>query len=191
MVEPPHQQEFAMPRFRFPVDSGLAPAGTPPTAAAVLARLDALGLPHPGVEARVNGEAVTLAGQVADGALHERLVLAVGNLHGIGLVDDRLATAETRGLLDSLGSFARLPAGSAGTAPAAEAVHAARPEPSERFGAGGSLFHTVGPAETLASIAERHYGDAAAARGIIEANRPMLESAQAVAPGIVLRLPPK
>jgi nucleoid-associated protein YgaU len=190
MVEPAHRQEFAMPRYRFPVDAGLASAGTPPTAAAVLARLDALGLPHPGVEVQVAGDAVRLTGQVPDGATRERLVLAAGNLRGIGLVDDQLTTAETPGLLDTLGSFARLPPGSAGTAPAAEAVHEARTEPGERFGAGGSLFHTVAPGETLESIAERHYGDAAAARSILEANLPMLGEAQAVAPGIVLRLPP-
>jgi hypothetical protein len=180
-----------MSRFRFPVDAGLASAGTPPNVAAVLARLDALGLPHPGIEARVAGGTVTLTGPVADGATQERLVLAAGNLRGIGLVDDRLSNAETPGLLDSLGSFARLPPGSASTAPAAETVHEARPESSERFGAGGSLFHTVGPQETLETIAERHYGDAAAARGILEANLPVLASAQAVAPGIVLRLPPQ
>jgi nucleoid-associated protein YgaU len=180
-----------MSRFRFPIESGFASAGTPPTAAAVLARLDALGLPHPGVEVRVAGDAVVLTGPVADGATQEQLVLAVGNLRGIGLVDDRLTSASTPGLLDSLGSFARLPAGSADIAAAAETVHAAWAEPGKSFGAAGSLFHTVAPEETLESIAERYYGHAAAARHILKANESMLEAAPAVVPGLVLRLPPR
>ncbi|WP_149536914.1 LysM peptidoglycan-binding domain-containing protein [Siccirubricoccus phaeus] len=180
-----------MPLYRFPTESGYGPAASRPAASAVLARFDVLGLPRQGVSVRLEGEKLVLEGEVEDGATQERLVLAAGNLPGIAVVEDRLTPRHRPGLLASLGSFAQLPAGSASTAAAAEAVHAAQPEPEERFGGGGSLFHTVAPGETLESIAARHYGDARRAAAILEANQPMLQRASAVRAGLVLRLPEK
>ncbi|MCO6417450.1 LysM peptidoglycan-binding domain-containing protein [Siccirubricoccus sp. KC 17139] len=178
-----------MPRYLFPAEAGIGPAGALPSTEAVLARFAALGLPHQGISARLKGDCLTLEGEVADGEARERLVLAAGNMPGIAAVDDRLAPRHTPSLLESLGSFARLPAGSASTAAAEETVHAAQPEPGERFGAGGSLFHTVAPGETLEAIAARHYGDARRAVAILEANQPMLSGPDAVRPGVVLRVP--
>jgi nucleoid-associated protein YgaU len=183
-----------MTTYHFPADAGASlpsedPAGAP---AAIAAHLDRLGLPHDAVRITRRGEAVRLEGGVPDAATRERILLAVGNLRGIGRVEDRLVVDQPApGLLDGLGAFGRLPAGAANLAAARDALHHAEPEAGTVFGPGGSLLHTVQPGESLAEIAARHYGDAPDAEArILEANAPVLRDAAAAQPGLVLRLPP-
>jgi nucleoid-associated protein YgaU len=181
-----------MTTYHFPAEAGAAIAAGVPDPSAIAAHLDRLGLPHGGVRITRRGEAgARLEGSVPDPPTRERLLLAVGNLRGIARVEDRLTVAEPpRGLLDGLGAFGRLPAGSASLAGTRDALRHAEPEPDTVFGPGGSLLHTVQPGETLASIAARHYGAMPAAEGrILEANAPVLAGEAAVRPGIVLRLP--
>jgi nucleoid-associated protein YgaU len=180
-----------MTTYHFPIEAGTATAGGQPTAHAITEVLNRFGLPAAGLQIGCRGSAVTLEGSVPDDATRERVVLAVGNLQGIEQVDDRLTVAKPTGLLDTLGSFARLPAGAASAEAAETAVHRAAPEPGTVFGPAGSLLHTVQPGETLADIASRHYGGPGETRRILEANAPILAAAEALRPGMVLRLPPR
>lgn len=180
-----------MPVYRFPAEAGQSLENGPPTAPAIAERLDRLGLARGELRVSRHGDAATLEGLVPDGATRERILLAVGNLAGIARVDDRLTVAERRGLMDALSGFAHLPAGSASTEAAGHAVHRAVPEPETGFGPGGSMFHTVQAGETLAAIAQRHYGDTAAAGWILESNAPVLPDEGSLKPGLVLRLPPR
>ncbi len=174
-----------MPHYHFPADAGTSlPEG--PTPAAIAARLQQLGLPA--VQVFLQGETAVLAGAVPDTATETRLVLAVGNIAGIALVDDQLSASARPSLLEGLGAFARLPAGAAGTEAAEQTVHAAQPEPHEAFGPDGSLFHRVQSGESFARIAERHYGNAAEARRIEEANA-FLHLGASPGAGVVVRVP--
>jgi nucleoid-associated protein YgaU len=134
------------------------------------------------------GNLAILDGQVPDGDTREKLVLAIGNLRGIEEVEDRLTVAHTPGLLESLGSFAHLPAGAIRMQAAEHAMHSAQPEPGTVFGPGGSLFHTVQPGESLAELARRHLGEANEAPLLMAANAPMLPPGEPP-PGWVLRIP--
>ncbi|NOG69316.1 BON domain-containing protein [Roseicella sp. DB1501] len=181
-----------MPTYRFPAEAGLALEGGVLSADAIGNRLNSLGLTREGVTISRHDDAVTLEGRLPDEATRERVLLAVGNLQGIARVDDRMTVARDRGgLLDAIGSFARLPSGSANIEAAERAVHAAKPDPDARFGPGGSILHVVQPGETLEAIAARHYHDTAAAGWILESNDPVLTDAAALRPGMVLRLPPR
>ncbi|MFC7476814.1 BON domain-containing protein [Dankookia sp. GCM10030260] len=181
-----------MPTYRFPAEAGLALDGGAPTAAAISDRLAELGLTRQGVMITRHDDAATLEGQVPDEATRERVLLVVGNLQGIARVEDRLTVARGSGLLDTLGGFARLPAGSASTEAAERAVHRAVPDPGDTgYGPGGSILHLVQPGETLEGIAARHYHDTAGAGWLLECNAAVLSGAGALRPGMVLRVPPR
>lgn len=180
-----------MPTYRFPAEAGLALAGGAPSADAISGRLDELGLPRQGVTVTRHDDAARLEGSVPDDTTRERILLAVGNLQGIARVEDRLTVARSSGLMDTLGAFARLPAGSANTEAAERTVHRAAPETDTGFGPGGSVLYVVQPGETLEAIAGRHYHDTSAAGWILESNAPVLADASALKPGMVLRLPPR
>lgn len=172
--------------------SGHGGAYSAPTPEALSNELKRLGLPADGVSMRVEGDTVHLSGQVPDAETREKIVLAVGNVEGVGKVDDGgLQGGEQAGsLAGAIGGMANLPAGAAGTSSAGGAVHAASPQPVEQ-GPGGSMFYTVQKGDTLSAIAKKHYGDANAYNGIFEANRPMLEHPDRIYPGQVLRIPPR
>jgi nucleoid-associated protein YgaU len=183
-------RERVMPVYRFNADIGTKLPGGAPTAPAILSELDRLGLRHVGVQVARQGNLALLEGEVPDPEMRERLVLAIGNLRGIGEVEDRLTVAHRPGLLDSLGSFAQVPAGSVRMQAAETAMNKAEPEPGTVFGPGGSLFHTVQPGESLAELARRHYGDATQLPVLMAANAPMLPPGEPP-PGWVLRIPPQ
>ncbi|MEO4012947.1 MULTISPECIES: peptidoglycan-binding protein LysM [Pseudomonas] len=49
-----------------------------------------VGLGNPNVQATVNGDTVTVTGEVASQEEKEKILLAVGNIAGIGSVDDQI-----------------------------------------------------------------------------------------------------
>ena len=55
---------------------------------------------------------------------------------------------------------------------------------------GASFFHTVVKGETLADIAQQHYGDADMMDQILIANHPVITHPSALYPGQKLRVPP-
>ena len=177
-----------MTTYRFDPAAGTRLAGdTTPEAA--LAELDRLHLAHAGLRLTRHGDHLVAAGSAPDAETHERLVLALGNLHGVAAVKDHM-TAPTPGLLDSLGSFARLPAGAIRMEAAHTAMDAQPPEPGSSYGPAGSLFHPVQPDETLAELARRHYGDATEVPRLMAANAPGLPPGEPPS-GWVLRIPPR
>jgi nucleoid-associated protein YgaU len=155
--------------------------------------LKRLGLPADNVSMQVEGDTVHLSGQVPDAETREKIVLAVGNVEGVGKVDDsglQGGEASAGSLAGAIGAMAQLPAGSASTQAAGGTVHAASPQPVEQ-GPGGSMFYTVQKGDTLSAIAKKHYGEANAYMAIFEANRPMLDHPDRIYPGQVLRIPPR
>ena len=172
--------------------SGHGGAYSAPTPEALQNELKRLGLPTDGISMRVEGDTVPLAGQVKDAETREKIVLAVGNVEGVGRVDDGglrggVTSGSLAGLIDS---FSHLPAGAANTEAAETAVHAATPQPIQ-LGPGGSTFYTVQKGDTLSAIAKRYYGNANLYMAIFEANRPMLDHPDRIYPGQVLRIPPR
>ncbi len=173
--------------------SGHGGAYSAPTPEALEAELKRLGLPADGLSMQVEGDTVHLSGQVHDAETREKIVLAVGNVEGVGKVDDgglQGGEASAGSLAGAIGAMAQLPAGSASTQAAGGAVHAASPQPVEQ-GPGGSMFYTVQRGDTLSAIAKKHYGEANAYMAIFEANRPMLDHPDRIYPGQVLRIPPR
>ena len=163
-----------------------------PTPEALENELKRLGLPTNGLAMKVEGDTVHLSGQVPDAATREKIVLAVGNVEGVGKVDDGglRGGVATGSLASAIDSFSHLPAGAAGTEAAEVAVHNASPRPLQH-GPGGSAFYTVQKGDTLSAIAKQHYGNANAYLAIFEANGPMLDDPDRIYPGQVLRIPPR
>jgi nucleoid-associated protein YgaU len=173
--------------------TGHGGAYSAPTPEALENELKRLGLPAEGVQMKVEGDTVHLSGQVRDAEAREKIVLAVGNVEGVGKVDDgglQGGEASAGTLAGAIGGMARVPAGAAGMGAAGGAVHAAAPQPVAQ-GPGGSMFYTVQKGDTLSAIAKRHYGEANAYMAIFEANRPMLDHPDRIYPGQVLRVPPR
>jgi nucleoid-associated protein YgaU len=151
-----------------------------PGAQRIAATLAPLGLAPAEVRVEpVETGMLRLSGEVPDAETHEKLLAALASLPGVARLDDRLTERRASSLLDTLGAFARLPPGAAGR------CHA-----DPVLGPAGSALHVVQPGETLEHIARAHGGDATGALRILHANRPMLERADALRPGMVLRVPP-
>jgi nucleoid-associated protein YgaU len=74
----------------FPVIGGLAMPGGSPTPPMLADLLDRLGLLPKGLRIQRQGNAVVLQGEATDLPAHERALLAVGNIQGVGKVDDRI-----------------------------------------------------------------------------------------------------
>ena len=68
------------------------PAPEPPAASAVKAELDRIGLPADDVRVLVEGDRVRLTGRAPDAESREKLILAAGNIAGIGAVEDDIVT---------------------------------------------------------------------------------------------------
>lgn len=120
-------------------------------------------------------------GWVPDQDTREKVILIVGNVEGIGQVDDRL-------------NIGRAPAGqvagaSGGKVPLAGTV--GQPGSGGGGGAGewSSRTYTVKSGDTLSAIAKAHYGNANKYPLIFEANKPMLKDPDKIYPGQVLRIP--
>lgn len=166
--------------FSFVKSIGEKIGGGKVDAAALGTHVRALGLPVEKLLLSLgeDRETVDVFGYVPDLATKEKLILAIGNVDGVGQVNDHIR----------LGA----PPVPANVAPVpttvAEAVAAAPAEPEVEP---TSLFYTVAKGDTLSKIAKRHYGDANAYNAIFEANQPMLKHPDRIYPGQVLRLPPR
>lgn len=98
----------------------------------------------------VEGDKVTLEGNATSTEVKEKVVLALGNIDGVGTVEETITVAE---------------------------------ESKE------SNFVTVDAGDTLWKIAQEVYGDGSKYTLIFEANKPLLNSADAIFPGQKLRIP--
>lgn len=121
-----------------------------------------LGLPVQGLQVSVNDETVTVKGSVASREASEKIALALGNVEGIGKVNNQLTIEEVEKAEER-----SIPA-----APKAQ-------------------YHMVEKGDTLSAIAKEVYGDPMKYPAIFEANKPMLKDPDLIYPGQVLRIPPK
>jgi nucleoid-associated protein YgaU len=163
--------------------TGHGGAYSAPTPEALENELKRLGLPADGLSMRVEGDTVHLSGQVPDAETREKIVLAVGNVEGVGKVDDSGLQGGGGGGAPGGGTMAGATASGASSSTASAAA--------VQQGPGGSAFYTVQKGDTLSAIAKRHYGEANAYMAIFEANRPMLDHPDRIYPGQVLRIPPR
>ena len=141
------------------------------------------GIDPSGIDIGFKGDTVVLEGTVKSQDDREKAVLVVGNVQGVGRVDDRLRVARA----DADFSQVR------GSAETARAVPGALDIVSRGSAADGngwtSRTYTVKPGDSLSAIAKAHYGDAGEYTRIFEANRPMLKDPDKIYPGQVLRIP--
>jgi len=103
----------------------------------------------------------TITGAVDDNATRERVILTVGNVDGVGQVDDQLRVKTHVEL-------------------AAEEINRQKAE---------TKFYTVVSGDSLSKIAKEFYGDPMRYPEIFEANKPMLKDPDLIYPGQVLRIP--
>lgn len=136
------------------------------------------------IQFKFSGDTVVMEGTVPNQETREKAVLIVGNVDGVGRVDDRLrvgadfsgvsaTTSSTAALGSAAGSGATVAHGSAGSA----------------GGDWSSKTYTVESGDTLSGIAKKVYGDAGKYQQIFEANKPMLKDPDKIYPGQVLRIP--
>jgi LysM repeat protein len=135
-----------------------------------------------------DGDTVIVEGNVPDQETREKTILIVGNVEGVGRVDDRLrvgaAVASSGGSTPLAGSkpLAGAPAGGSQTV--------ARGSADESTG-WTSRTYTVEKGDTLSGISKKMYGEANKYHQIFEANKPMLKDPDKIYPGQVLRIPPE
>ena len=115
----------------------------------------------------------------------EKVVLIVGNVEGVGQVDDRLNVGKApTGWTSTAGKpLPTLQGGGSQTV--------ARQSEGSGGGAWTSRTYTVVKGDTLSKIAKEMYGDASKYPVIFEANKPMLKDPDKIYPGQVLRIPAK
>ena len=135
--------------------------------------LRAAGIDPSGIDIDFQGSTVILSGTVKSQDDREKAVLVVGNVQGVGRVDDRLRVARADA------DFSQVRGG------ASQTVAHASP------GGDGwtSRTYTVQSGDTLSKIAKDQYGDAGKYQRIFEANQPMLKDPDEIYPGQVLRIP--
>ena len=103
----------------------------------------------------------TITGAVDDNATRERVILTVGNVDGVGQVDDQIRVKTHVEL-------------------AADEINRQQAE---------TKFYTVVSGDSLSKIAKEFYGDPMKYPEIFEANKPMLKDPDLIYPGQVLRIP--
>jgi len=115
----------------------------------------------------------------------EKVILIVGNVEGVGQVDDRINVGNPPPDFKAAGGkpLPTLEGGSSQTV--------ARQSAGSGNGAWASRTYTVEKGDTLSKIAKEMYGDASKYPVIFEANKPMLKDPDKIYPGQVLRIPPK
>ena len=127
-----------------------------------------LGLEVAGLDIQYDDNKATITGTAGDDATREKVILAVGNVEGVGQVDDQMKAK-------SWATKAMEAAGEAAQKAAAEKA--------------SSKFYTVVSGDSLSKIAKEFYGDPMKYPDIFEANKPMLKDPDLIYPGQVLRIP--
>lgn len=127
---------------------------------------------------RFENSVLIVEGNVPDQATREKVILIVGNVNGVGQVDDRLVVGKPPAPAEVAAAAVMAVADNA----ASEAVQA----PSDWT----TKTYTVQKGDTLGAIARKMYGKSSLYPKIFEANTPMLKDPDKIYPGQVLRIPP-
>jgi nucleoid-associated protein YgaU len=75
-------------------EAAATPEVEPIRASSLLAHVKSLGLAYNSLTVKTSGDTVTLEGEVAKQEDSEKIALAVGNVEGVEIVDNRLAVAD-------------------------------------------------------------------------------------------------
>jgi nucleoid-associated protein YgaU len=155
-------KELIMGLFDFVKEAGrkLGIGSDAPTPDDLRAEVTKLGLDAKDMAVDVQGDTVTVSGSAPSQEQREKIVLAVGNVHGVAKVEDKMTVAA-----------------------AAAATQSTADSQAQ------SKFYTVKKGDTLSKGAKELYGDPNRYNAIFEANRPMLEDPDKIYPGQVLRIP--
>ena len=144
----------------------------------------------------VNGVLV-VEGTVPDQDTREKAILVLGNVDGVGKVDDRLTVGRGPSFANveagGKPSFGNVQAGSTSTAGGPRGGGEQNVGHASAGGNGGwtSRTYTVKKGDTLSEIAKEQLGKASRYPEIFEMNKPMLKDPDKIYPGQVLRLPAK
>jgi nucleoid-associated protein YgaU len=130
-----------------------------PTPDDLRAEVTKLGLDAKDLAVDVQGDTVKVSGNAPSQELREKIVLAMGNVHGVAKVEDNITVAAAGSSVPSASSGAE------------------------------SKFYTVKSGDTLSKVSKEFYGDPNRYNAIFEANKPMLEHPDKIYPGQVLRIP--
>ena len=132
------------------------------------AHVKKMGLDVDKLDVRFDNGTAYISGVAANQAELEKVVLTVGNVEGVGRVDENMTVKPAVDL-------AKLTADAK-----AEAVMLA---------AAAQTFHQVVSGDTLSAIAKKTLGNANRYPEIFEANKPMLTHPDKIYPGQMLRIP--
>jgi nucleoid-associated protein YgaU len=80
--------------FKKEETTAATPEVEPLRASALLAHVKALGLPYNSITVRTSGDTAVLEGEVAKQEDSEKIALAVGNVEGVAIVDNRMSVAD-------------------------------------------------------------------------------------------------
>jgi nucleoid-associated protein YgaU len=156
------EKEQIMGLFDFVKEAGrkLGIGSDAPTPDDLRAEVTKLGLDAKDLAVDVQGDIVKVSGSAPSQEQREKIVLAMGNVHGVSKVEDNITVA----------------------APGSSSTSAAESQAQSRF-------YTVKSGDTLSKVSKEFYGDPNRYNAIFVANKPMLENPDKIYPGQVLRIP--
>ena len=142
------------------------------------------------IRTRFQNNVLVVEGFVPDQDTREKAILVLGNVEGVGRVDDRLQVG--RPVAGASPSFGNVKSGSTSTASGPRGGGSQDVGHASAGGSGWtSTTYTVKKGDTLSAIAKETLGSASRYPEIFEANKPMLKDPDKIYPGQVLRIPKK
>ena len=165
---------------------GKKPSEIPNLSDIIAKHVGSVGLPMKHLHYWLEGETMVVSGWVDDKPTKEKVVLAVGNVEGVGKVEDRIVVGPPPVVAKPVAAAPVL-AGAAAKPPA-EALPTK--EQLAKEAPWTSKSYTVVKGDTLGKIAKEFYGNSAKYPLIFEANKPMLSDPDKIYPGQMLRIPP-
>ncbi len=139
------------------------------------------GLDPSNLDFRFENGVLIVEGHMPNLEQKEKVITIVGNVQGVGDVDDRIIVVPPG--MDPPQSTQR----TRDLNPTGAVVPGADGTPSDWH----SDTYTVKSGDTLSGIAKKLYGDGTKYMRIFEANQPMLKDPDKIYPGQVLRIPPE
>ena len=172
---------------------GKKPSEIPNLSSVIAQHVASVGLPMKHLHYWLEGETMVVSGWVDDKPTKEKVILAVGNVEGVGKVEDRIVVGPPPAPIVAKPATAPIIAEAVtahvvAAAPPAEALPTK--EELAKEAEWTSKSYTVVKGDTLGKIAKEFYGNAAKYPLIFEANKPMLSHPDKIYPGQMLRIPP-
>lgn len=132
------------------------------------------GISTEGLKFAYTNDSASVSGRVSSQELREKIITIIGNVKGIGQVEDLLSVA---------------PSAVAGSEVETAEIQHDQLSEATTSDDWESRTYTVQSGDTLGKIAREMYGNSAKYTAIFEANTPMLKDPNKIYPGQVLRIP--